>query len=145
MYLTGFTLFLSLILTRTFYIMLDLIHTQEEYAKLKKAVSSATLGDFQSRHNWHSGNRVPQARRLQTAVSPPRKSRISRRKPLRAIGSSVTSVNPFSPSLFIICQSEPRPIDNLKKQAKQQSEEYDRLATEYNTATGAVNTNKKSN
>ena len=37
-YLTGFCLFLSLVLTRTFYIILDLIHTQEEYAKLKKAV-----------------------------------------------------------------------------------------------------------
>ncbi|KAJ6578848.1 B-cell receptor-associated protein 31-like-domain-containing protein [Mycena vulgaris] len=34
-YLTGFTLFLSLVLTRTFYLILDLIHTQEEYAKLK--------------------------------------------------------------------------------------------------------------
>ena len=38
-YLTGFCLFLSLVLTRTFYILLDLIHTQEEYAKLKSAVS----------------------------------------------------------------------------------------------------------
>jgi B-cell receptor-associated protein 31 len=36
MYLTGFTLFLSLILTRTYYILLDLIHTQEQYAALKK-------------------------------------------------------------------------------------------------------------
>ncbi|KAF8604264.1 endoplasmic reticulum protein [Ceratobasidium sp. AG-I] len=36
MYLTGFTLFLSLILTRTYYILLDLIHTQEQYAELKK-------------------------------------------------------------------------------------------------------------
>ena len=35
-YLTGFTLFLSLVLTRSFYIILDLIHTQEEYAKLKR-------------------------------------------------------------------------------------------------------------
>jgi len=34
-YLTGFCLFLSLVLTRTFYIILDLLHTQEEYAKLK--------------------------------------------------------------------------------------------------------------
>ncbi|KAJ7452097.1 B-cell receptor-associated protein 31-like-domain-containing protein [Mycena galericulata] len=34
-YLTGFTLFLSLVLTRTFYLILELIHTQEEYAKLK--------------------------------------------------------------------------------------------------------------
>ncbi|ELU40753.1 Bap31 domain-containing protein [Rhizoctonia solani AG-1 IA] len=36
MYLTGFTLFLSLILTRTYYILLDLIHSQEQYAELKK-------------------------------------------------------------------------------------------------------------
>ncbi|KAG6841788.1 hypothetical protein C0991_006672 [Blastosporella zonata] len=41
-YLTGFTLFLSLVLTRTFYIILDLIHTQEEYAKLKKATSGTS-------------------------------------------------------------------------------------------------------
>ncbi|KAJ7699383.1 endoplasmic reticulum protein [Mycena rosella] len=34
-YLTGFTLFLSLVLTRVFYLTLDLIHSQEEYAKLK--------------------------------------------------------------------------------------------------------------
>jgi B-cell receptor-associated protein 31 len=38
-YLTGFCLFLSVVLTRTFYIIQDLIHTQDEYAKLKKAVS----------------------------------------------------------------------------------------------------------
>lgn len=38
-YLTGFTLFLSLVLTRTFYILLDLINTQEEYAKLKQEVT----------------------------------------------------------------------------------------------------------
>ncbi|KAF4612143.1 hypothetical protein D9613_003867 [Agrocybe pediades] len=41
-YLTGFCLFLSLVLTRTFYIILDLIHTQEEYAKLKKQTTGAT-------------------------------------------------------------------------------------------------------
>ncbi|PPR02287.1 hypothetical protein CVT24_011625 [Panaeolus cyanescens] len=39
-YLTGFCLFLSLVLTRTFYIILDLIHVQEEYAKLKKTGAS---------------------------------------------------------------------------------------------------------
>lgn len=39
MYLTGFCLFLSLVLTRTFSIVLDLIQTQEEYGKLKKAAS----------------------------------------------------------------------------------------------------------
>ncbi len=37
-YLTGFTLFLSLVLTRTFYIVLELISAQEEYAKLKQSV-----------------------------------------------------------------------------------------------------------
>ncbi|KAJ3913405.1 endoplasmic reticulum protein [Lentinula edodes] len=45
-YLTGFTLFLSLVLTRTFAINLDLIHTQEEYAKLKKASPSSDSGNF---------------------------------------------------------------------------------------------------
>ncbi|KAI0321325.1 endoplasmic reticulum protein [Amylostereum chailletii] len=38
-YLTGFCLFLSIVLTRTFYIIQDLIHTQEEYAKLKNATA----------------------------------------------------------------------------------------------------------
>ncbi|KAG6334549.1 hypothetical protein ID866_4546 [Astraeus odoratus] len=42
MYLTGFCLFLSLVLTRTFAIILDLIHTQEEYAKLKKATANSS-------------------------------------------------------------------------------------------------------
>ncbi|KAK7055454.1 B-cell receptor-associated protein 31-like-domain-containing protein [Favolaschia claudopus] len=42
-YLTGFTLFLSLVLTRTFSLILDLIHTQEEYAKLKEG--SGAKGD----------------------------------------------------------------------------------------------------
>ncbi|KAL0952708.1 hypothetical protein HGRIS_006944 [Hohenbuehelia grisea] len=41
-YLTGFCLFLSLVLTRTFYIILDLIHTQEQYAKLKKQSESSS-------------------------------------------------------------------------------------------------------
>jgi len=43
-YLTGFCLFLSLVLTRTFYIILDLLHTQEEYAALKKNTSSPASG-----------------------------------------------------------------------------------------------------
>ncbi|KAH9477130.1 hypothetical protein JR316_0011046 [Psilocybe cubensis] len=41
-YLTGFCLFLSLVLTRTFYIILDLLHTQEEYIKLKASKAPAT-------------------------------------------------------------------------------------------------------
>ncbi|TBU43159.1 endoplasmic reticulum protein [Dichomitus squalens] len=47
-YLTGFCLFLSLILTRTFYILLDLIHTQEEYAKLKQSTSGKSTGGDQT-------------------------------------------------------------------------------------------------
>ncbi|KZS89349.1 hypothetical protein SISNIDRAFT_458843, partial [Sistotremastrum niveocremeum HHB9708] len=47
-YLTGFCLFLSLILTRTFYIILDLIHTQEEYAKLKQATASQSKSNISS-------------------------------------------------------------------------------------------------
>ena len=38
-YLTGFCLFLSLVLMHTFLIVLDLIQTQENYVKLKKAAS----------------------------------------------------------------------------------------------------------
>ncbi|KAF8235129.1 B-cell receptor-associated 31-like protein [Tricholoma matsutake] len=43
-YLTGFTLFLSLVLTRTFYIILDLISVQERYASLKKETASQSRG-----------------------------------------------------------------------------------------------------
>jgi len=39
-YLTGFCLFLSLVLTRTFYIIIDLLRIQEEYATLKKNTTS---------------------------------------------------------------------------------------------------------
>lgn len=49
MYLTGFCLFLSLVLTRTFYIILDLIHTQEEYAKLKQASATGANGAASSK------------------------------------------------------------------------------------------------
>jgi len=41
-YLTGFCLFLSLVLTRTFYIIIDLLRTQEEYATLKKNTTSSS-------------------------------------------------------------------------------------------------------
>ncbi|KAG6812017.1 hypothetical protein H0H92_004746 [Tricholoma furcatifolium] len=39
-YLTGFTLFLSLVLTSTFSIISELIETQEQYTKIKKDSSS---------------------------------------------------------------------------------------------------------
>ncbi|KIO21098.1 hypothetical protein M407DRAFT_245587 [Tulasnella calospora MUT 4182] len=35
LYLTAFTLFLSPLLTRTYYVILDHLHTQDEYARLK--------------------------------------------------------------------------------------------------------------
>jgi len=45
-YLTGFCLFLSLVLTRTFYMIQELIHTQDEHAKLKKATASTSRNDL---------------------------------------------------------------------------------------------------
>jgi B-cell receptor-associated protein 31 len=96
MYLTGFTLFLSIILTRTFYILLDLVHVQGEYAELKKAGTSA---------NGKAGASSAE---------------------VAALKQQVTEL-----------QAKERDFDNLKKQAKQQAAEYDRLATEYNKATGS--------
>lgn len=39
MYLTGATLFLSLLLSRVFYIILDFIHVQEEFTLLQSKVA----------------------------------------------------------------------------------------------------------
>ncbi|KAG9012961.1 hypothetical protein FRB90_006367 [Tulasnella sp. 427] len=54
LYLTAFTLFLSPLLTRTYYIILDFIHVQDEYIKLKeqhdqlaKTPSSDAVADLQ--------------------------------------------------------------------------------------------------
>ncbi|KAI0270569.1 endoplasmic reticulum protein [Gloeopeniophorella convolvens] len=57
-YLTGFCLFLSLVLTRTFYIIQDLIHTQEEYAKLKQTTAN------NSRDNLKAGDQEKEVERL---------------------------------------------------------------------------------
>jgi hypothetical protein len=48
-YLTGATLFLSLLLSRVFYIILDFIHVQESYTALqqKTARNSATEGQVE--------------------------------------------------------------------------------------------------
>lgn len=43
MYMRGFTLFLSLILSRTFGLILDLIKAQEDLAVLKKQVRRRNL------------------------------------------------------------------------------------------------------
>ncbi|KAH8822679.1 B-cell receptor-associated protein 31-like-domain-containing protein [Flagelloscypha sp. PMI_526] len=93
-YLTGFCLFLSLVLTRTFYIVLDLLHVQEQYAILKKEATGA--------------------------------------EDIDALKKKIASL-----------ESKERDFETLKKQAKQQSVEYNRLADEFNKATGA-NSNKKS-
>jgi len=57
-YLTGFCLFLSLVITRTFYIIQDLIHTQDEHAELKKVTAST------SRNNLVAGEQVKEIERL---------------------------------------------------------------------------------
>lgn len=51
MYLTGATLFLSLLLARVFYIILDFIHVQEAYTalKAKTAAASGDSGEAQAR------------------------------------------------------------------------------------------------
>ncbi|OJA11408.1 hypothetical protein AZE42_12483 [Rhizopogon vesiculosus] len=100
-YLTGFCLFLSLVLTRTFSIMLDLIHTQEEYAKLKKSVGAGAKN-----------------------------------------GDQTTQIEDLKKKLAA-SEAKGRDFETLKKQAGQQAAEFDRLATKYNEATGAVS-NKKS-
>jgi len=46
-YLTGFCLFLSLIITRIFYICLDLLHAQEEFAKLKQQSGKGASSESQ--------------------------------------------------------------------------------------------------
>ncbi|KAG2078472.1 B-cell receptor-associated 31-like protein [Suillus decipiens] len=98
-YLTGFCLFLSLVLTRTFSIILDLIQAQEEYAKLKKVVGAGAKGD--------------QSKQIEEL-----------KKKLAA------------------SEAKERDFATLKKQAAQQAAEFDRLATKYNEATGAVSDKK---
>jgi len=89
-YLTGFCLFLSLIITRCFYIALELIHSQEEYAKLKQTSGSGKGSES---------------------------------------AKEITDLK--------------KQIEILKKQAGQNNTEYNRLADEYNTKTGAVSDKRK--
>ncbi|SAM68012.1 related to B-cell receptor-associated protein and related proteins [Ustilago bromivora] len=87
MYLTGFTLFLSLILSRTYSLILDLINTQEELVALKKgAKTSGSDADIEKKYLTE--------------------------------------------------------IDTLKKQTKQQQQEYNRLSDELAKALGSVSTKK---
>ena len=86
MYLTGFTLFLSIILTRTFYILLDLVHVQEEYSKLKQVRFVLLLGGFTIRKltsAFRSNLARPEPRAPPKPTDPesktnPRKSPLSR-------------------------------------------------------------------
>ncbi|TFY80685.1 hypothetical protein EWM64_g3329 [Hericium alpestre] len=96
-YLTGFCIFLSLVLTRSFYIIQDLIHTQEEYAKLKKATAD------KSRSSMAAGDQAKQIEELKRKLAEKEKSETD--------------------------------FETLKKQAKQQAAEYDRLAEQYNKET----------
>jgi len=54
-YLTGFCLFLSVVLTRTFYMIRELIRIQDEHAQLKKATASTSrnnlVADEQTKEN----------------------------------------------------------------------------------------------
>ena len=87
MYLTGFTLFLSLILSRTYSLILDLINAQEELVALKKGGKTSGSGaDIEKKYLTE--------------------------------------------------------IDTLKKQTKQQQEEYNRLSDELAKATGTTSTKK---
>jgi len=101
-YLTGFCLFLSVVLTRTFYIIQDLIHTQDEYAKLKKATAGQTRAD---------GDAAKQLEEL--------KKKLAEK------------------------ERETRDFETLKKQAKQQASEYDRLAEQYNKETGKTSDKRR--
>ncbi|KLO18743.1 endoplasmic reticulum protein [Schizopora paradoxa] len=99
-YLTGFCLFLSLILARTFYIILDFIHTQDSYLKLQKEMKDGGKGD-----------QTKQIAELKAELA--------------------------------AAKAKARDFEVLRKQAQQQQTEYDRLATEYNKATGSISDKRK--
>ncbi|KAG6868362.1 hypothetical protein C0993_004483 [Termitomyces sp. T159_Od127] len=118
-YLTGFTLFLSLVLTRTFYIILDLIYTQEQYAKLKKESAS-----FKS--NGVDQDTAKEVEKLKKQLA-------LEQSKAKDFGQHLSLI--FS---ILIGGSCLPAIETLKKQAAQQAAEFDRLATKYNEATGNV-------
>ncbi|ORX89929.1 hypothetical protein K493DRAFT_232014 [Basidiobolus meristosporus CBS 931.73] len=55
-YLTGFTLFLSLILNRTFYILMDLFHAEVQVEKLRNGRSNGKPKYVQSSETDHEEN-----------------------------------------------------------------------------------------
>ena len=130
-YLTGFCLFLSLVITRTFYIIQDLIHTKDEYAQLKKDVSfrfslhrlkhvinSHDQTASTSRNNMVAGDQTKEIERLKRDLGKPT-------------------------SLRTETYADDTYQGTLKEQAKSQAAEYDRLADQYNKETGKPSSNKR--
>lgn len=134
-YLTGFCLFLSLVLTRTFYIILDLIHTQEQYAKLKEEVR---LSSFQCRVSFlltQSPSIRPHPNLAQMVLLGHQvKSKASKRDwqlPKQRRGISVRCLY-FAWTWLLTARAE-----TLKKQAAQQAAEFNKLSDKYNEVTGS--------
>lgn len=101
--------------------MLDLIHTQEEYAKLKKAVSLFPSLPVPTVTNSH-----PQ--------SPSQPNTADSAKEIATLQKQLKEYQQKDKEW----EKKAQDFEILKKQASQNSEEYNRLATEYNKATGSV-------
>ncbi|KAE8538912.1 hypothetical protein D1P53_005280 [Cryptococcus gattii VGV] len=121
LYLTGATLFLSLLLARVFYIILDFIQVQESYTALqaKTAKASGAAGE-----NEELRNRIAELE--------------AKERDFGKLGAEIAdhAADMLSNGRFS-CDTE-----TLKKQASQQNAEYGRLADEHNKATGAVSDKK---
>lgn len=113
MYLTGATLFLSLLLARVFYIILDFIQVQESYTALqaKTAKASGAAGE-----NEELRNRIAELE--------------AKERDFGKLGAEIAdqAADMLSNGRFS-CDTE-----TLKKQASQQNAEYGRLADEHNKA-----------
>ena len=139
-YLTGFCLFLSLVLTRTFYIILDLIHTQEEYAKLKNSVRPFI--PIPLRLRTHSGS--PQTGKSAGTDQIKQIEELKRKLAAAEEKTKDYGMPPILPpcscrSCPSLCVAE----EIVKKQAEQNAKEYDRLATEFNQKTGSVSDKRR--
>ncbi|CAO1616215.1 unnamed protein product [Parajaminaea phylloscopi] len=103
-YLTGFTLFLSLILSRTYSLITELIQTQEELVQAKGSGSSSAG---------------------------------------KAGSTSASSSSSSSAALEKENASLKAQLENVKKQASQNQQEYNRLADELSAAKGQSPSSKK--
>ncbi|KAG0248040.1 hypothetical protein BG011_000595 [Mortierella polycephala] len=108
MYLTGFTLFLSLILNRTFFMILDLLKSEEKMEIVKK----------QARYMFSPAVFAAQQSKEYERVL---ESETNLKKEVKELTDIVANH-----------ASAKRDLENLKKQAKQQQNEYLRLADENN-------------